>query len=758
MTISQVQGTRAAIRLFTALGILMSPLLVAGQTTSVPGDLTEDMRQFVEIPAVPGYEQQLATAIASKLKAFSPQVDAQSNVTVTLGSGAPKRLIVTAIDEPGFVAGGITPEGYLTVQRLPQMGNLPLFNELYSAQPVLVGTHQHSWIDGAVAGISIHLLPQRQHAPSASDLDNMFVDIGATNQAEVRGSGADVLSPIAIGRTFYEMGYGEWTAPAIGDRFGAAVLVDVLRNIDRTKLVGSVTFAFVSQQWAGARGLQRIIYRLHPDEVIYVGRCMRAPAFGTPKEPSPSFQRRPGDGVLIATEKPDSIKGFATELSKLGSEHKLDVTTDYSAPLLPRGGYMLEPELPERTVHLSVATAWPSTPAEVLQSSDVASLASLLELYLGSTPVAHPKAAVTLTEPAAPSKPGTAPSVDDVLQHLIETYAASEHEGNMRAAVKALLPAWAKPVTDNSGNLILHLGSSSQKPAERIVIAAHMDEIGYEVQSVMPDGRLELKDEGGGVWAYFLGHAALVHSSNGMHPGVLELPDGWDKPDFQWPHGRGFVVRMDVGAKTPEEVAQLGIKTGDFVTVPKKYRKLLGRRASGRALDDRVGCTALVSAVWALGATEPKLMDRDITFVWSTREELGLLGAAGAAKDMAEANKTPTYVFAVDTFVSADSPLESKRFADAPLGRGFVVRAVDNSNVVPQKLVEKVVSIARSNNIAAQYGVTGGGNDGAAFLLYGSTDVALGWPLRYSHSPAEVVDVRDVDALARIIAAIARSW
>jgi putative aminopeptidase FrvX len=287
-----------------------------------------------------------------------------------------------------------------------------------------------------------------------------------------------------------------------------------------------------------------------------------------------------------------------------------------------------------------------------------------------------------------------------------------------------------------------------------------MDEIGYEVSSVLNDGRLELKEEGTGVLAYFLGHGALVHSSNGMHPGVLELPDGWEKPDFQWPRGRNQVFRMDVGASSPEQVAQLGIKVGDFVTIPKSYRKLFGTRASARALDDRVGCTALVEAAWALGGQSgaPKFSDRDVTLIWSTREELGLFGAAGAAKNFAASGKTPTVVFAIDTFVSADSPLESKRFADAPIGRGFVIRAVDNSNIVPEKSVDRVLSIARANNIAAQYGVTGGGNDGATFLLYGSTDVAMGWPLRYSHSPAEVIDVRDVDALGKIIAAVTQKW
>ena len=147
-----------------------------------------------------------------------------------------------------------------------------------------------------------------------------------------------------------------------------------------------------------------------------------------------------------------------------------------------------------------------------------------------------------------------------------------------------------------------------------------------------------------------------------------------------------------------------------------------------------------------------------MTFIWSTREELGLEGAADAAKAMASQGRAPDFVFAIDTFVSSDSPLESSRFADAPLGHGFVVRAVDNSNVVPRKLAEKFVSMSHAGDLPVQYGTTNGGNDGAAFLLYGSTDVALGWPLRYSHSPAEVIDLRDLDALAKIVAAIARSW
>ena len=103
-------------------------------------------------------------------------------------------------------------------------------------------------------------------------------------------------------------------------------------------------------------------------------------------------------------------------------------------------------------------------------------------------------------------------------------------------------------------------------------------------------------------------------------------------------------------------------------------------------------------------------------------------------------------------------PLEGKRFADGLIGQGFVVRAVDNSNVVPRAQVDRVVALARQHKIPVQYGVTGGGNDGSVFTHYGSVDVALGWPLRYSHSAAEVVDTRDVRALAEIVTALAKEW
>lgn len=744
--------------LFCCVLALLLSLQASAQKVS--GSLADDLREFVETPAVPGYEQELAAKIASRLAAFKPKTDEMANVVVTLGSGSPHRMIVAPMDEPGYVVSGITSDGYLRLQRLPQGGVLPLFNELYSAQPVKIGVGQGKWMNGAVAGVSIHLQPQVQHPPSPADLDNMYVDIGASNEQQARAAGANQLSPLAIERRLYQMANGNWTSPAIGDRFGDAILVELLRRLDPQKLHGTLTVAFVAQQWTEARGLDRMLQTLKPDEVIYVGRLVRRPPGieAGAAENSSGFAQKPGSGVLVVAPDPKAeLSGLAAELKELAGQKGIPFQPEFSMPIVPpvRRGSLPRAPLPQRFAHLSVATTWPSTPAEYLNAHDVGDLTAMLENYLqGDASKLEIAAVQPLAEPKSPAHLTSAPSNEVILQSLIETYGVSGgHEKYVRETIVNLLPSWAKPQADSSGNLILRWGAASSKA--RVLVVAHQDEIGFEVHSILPDGKLDLETRGGGVLAYFMGHPAFVHSANGIHPGVLELPSGWDGADFKWPRGPRTEFRVDVGASNPDQVAQLGIKAGDFVTIPKQYHKLLGTRASARAFDDRMGCAALVSATWALG---PDLKDREVTFVWSTSEEIGLVGAAEVAKQLAAEGHAPDYVFAVDTFVSADSPLESKRFGDALVGQGFVVRAVDNSNVVPRALVKKVLSLASSNHIAAQYGVTGGGNDGSAFLQYGSTDVALGWPLRYSHSPGEVIDTRDLDALAKIIAVVAKAW
>ena len=741
---------------------LLQSFPAAGQSanpSSSYGGLPGQLEELVNTPAVSGYETQLAGKIRESLKALHPVTDNLGDVIVTIGSGAPHRLIVTPIDEPGFVVSDITPDGYLRVQRLPQNGLPPIFNEMYSAQPVRLETAAGKWIDGVVAGLSVHLQPGRTDPPKATDIENIYVDIGATNAAEARKAGVDLLDPIVINRRLMNLGSTELAGASVGDRFGAAALVELLSHIDPTKIKGTLTVAFVVQQRTGARGLQRILTQTQADEMIYVGRLL-------PGGPIPEMEtlhraprREPGGGVLVGVPQTDgSLPPFATELKQLADANKIPFASDYSANILPRS-YLPLPQFPAKWAHIGIATSFPDTPAETIDSSDLLNLTRLLDRYMEGSPTGGSVAGRT-RDLGGSGQHERLPNAE-ILRQLVEAYGVSYHEAPVRESVQRLLPHWAKPETDDAGNLILHLGTApAGSKTPRILVVAHMDEIGFTVKSISKDGRLEVEWRGGGDLKFFAGHPALVHTSKADLDAIVELPNGWDTANFKWPTDAGEPdsknpVRVDVGARTPAEVAKLGINLGDTITIPKAYRPLLGTRANGRSFDDRVGDTALVSAVWALGAP---LKDRDVTFVWSTGEEEGLVGAAKVAARLAAEGHVPDFVFAVDTFVSSDSPIESQRFADAEIGKGFVIRAVDNSNIVPTALVERLIKLARTNQIPIQYGVTGGGNDGSAFVRYGSVDIALGWPLRYSHSPAEVIDTRDVDALARIITVIAKSW
>jgi len=719
----------------------------------VPGDLASDLKEFVETPSVSGYEQELAGKIRAKVAAFHPVEDNLGDVIVTIGTGAPHRLIVTPIDEPGFVVSGITEDGYLRLQRLPQSGLPPIFNELYSAQPVKVRTASGKWIDGVVAGLSIHLQSGRGNPPKASDIDNMYVDIGASSAAEARTAGVDILSPVAINRQFGYLALQKIAGASIGNKFGAAALVAMLRDVDPAKIKGTITVAFVAQQRVGGRGLERILSASQADEMIYVGRMLpggNVPGMeGVHRAP----RREVGSGVLVGLDKSSGeLTGISADLEKLARANMIALATDYSAGVVPSSDNATS-AFPAKWAHLGIATAWPDTPAELIGAADMDSLLRLLSAYALGSSTPHTGHGGIVDGPPANR---FVPQIKIILKNLVETYGASGSEQSVRNSVSRFLPEWAKPETDDAGNLILHVGTVPVvSKTEKILVVAHMDEIGFEVKSISKDGFLEVDTLGGMELSFYEGHPMLVHTSTGDRDAVMELPNGWDEQNFKWPAESEHTIRVDVGAQNANEVAKLGIKVGDSITIPKEYRPLLGTRANGRSFDDRVGDTALIAAVWALGGP---LKDRDVTFVWSTGEEIGLVGAGAVAKRLAAEGHTPDYVFAVDTLVSSDSPLESKRFAGAEIGKGFAVRAVDNSNIVPHELVEKVVKLARASQIPVQLGVTGGGNDGATFVPYGSVDIALGWPLRYSHSPAEVIDTRDVDALARIVAVIARSW
>lgn len=366
-------------------------------------------------------------------------------------------------------------------------------------------------------------------------------------------------------------------------------------------------------------------------------------------------------------------------------------------------------------------------------------LASIAQMF-GGFAVAQTRSGAV---PAPAS--GRLQAVEEVLAPLVESYGVSGMEAPVRETVQRLLPRWARTETDTAGNLWLTLGQGEPT----VVFVAHLDEIGFTVTGIREDGTLDAVAAGGLFPWLWEGRPALIHTGGRSIPAVFAPPDSAPPPPAA---DADPVVRVDPGTGSRAATEALGIRPGHTVTSPKRYVRMLGSRATGRSFDDRVGSAALVLAARRL---DPARLGHTVIFVWSVREEIGLEGAQAAA---AALGLRPARVHAIDTFVSADSPLERRNFAVAPLGSGPVARALDNSAVTPPAYLDSLVALARHRRLPLQVGTTNGGNDGSAFSEWGVPDVPIGWPLRYSHSPVEVIDLRDVAGLAEVVRASAEGW
>lgn len=400
---------------------------------------------------------------------------------------------------------------------------------------------------------------------------------------------------------------------------------------------------------------------------------------------------------------------------------------------------------------VTLPTSYAETSVETVSLDSVdARVAQLRSWMAGEEPSAASSTAAQATAVvAAPSPPrrdagvGRIAEAEDVVAQLVEAYGVSGAEAPVRDVVTRLLPSWAKPETDSAGNLWVKVGSGEPL----VVIVAHMDEIGFRVDTIRGDGTLALATRGGFFASLFEGKPALIHTPKGDVPAVF-LPRDSGSAATRTPPP----LRVSLGTTSAEATTALGVAVGQTITMPKQYVRLAGTRATGRSFDDRVGSASLILALRHLDRTK---LRHQVAFIWSTREEIGLEGARAAAASLGTA---PVRVHAVDTFVSADSPLELPTFAVAPIGRGAVARALDNSSVTPPGVLDTLVRIARTRGIALQVGTTNGGNDGSTFVPYGVVDVPLAWPLRYSHSPAEVIDLRDLVSLSDMVRAVAEDW
>lgn len=303
------------------------------------------------------------------------------------------------------------------------------------------------------------------------------------------------------------------------------------------------------------------------------------------------------------------------------------------------------------------------------------------------------------------------------------------------------MPSWAKPVTDPKGNITLTFGKGKQ----HIAFVAHMDEVGYVVDTIRNDGKLKLKQRGGFYNSVWEGHAAIIHAKNKEISALFEPRSNYMTATL---HNNDTAPIVFAGFISRQQALEAGILEGSTtVTMPKQMIRLSEDKATARGFDDRVGCAALLLALQNIN---PEELPFTVTFVWSVEEETGLTGSTFSAKSL----QNISVVYPIDTYVSSDDPIEPKTYANCPLGNGAVIRVLESINFVSRENLAYMQSLAKINNIKTQYGMTAGGTDGQAFLKYDIPSIPLSWPGRYSHSPIEIMDFRDMNNLVLLIKAI----
>jgi hypothetical protein len=259
-------------------GLVVAAILAAPAAAQAPS-LDALATRFAAMTAVSGFER----AMADSLLVLLPRAtrDRAGNVVLTLGSGEPKSLLACPIDEPGFVVGGIRPDGYLTLRRAgPSPG--PLADQQLEGQRVTLFGRRGP-VPGVVGVRSTHLTRGRNVGETPFPFDDAYVDVGADSAGQVAALGLEVLAPVARAKAPQRYGEQLLAAPVAGRRAACAALLLAARSARPAQ--GSATIAFVVEQSFTRGGLLSLAKSRGPFASAVLLEARAADSSASPSSP-----------------------------------------------------------------------------------------------------------------------------------------------------------------------------------------------------------------------------------------------------------------------------------------------------------------------------------------------------------------------------------------------------------------------------------------------------------------------------------------
>lgn len=318
----------------------------------------------------------------------------------------------------------------------------------------------------------------------------------------------------------------------------------------------------------------------------------------------------------------------------------------------------------------------------------------------------------------------------DLIKKLVEAYGPSGFEDQMRDLIRPEVADFADEISvDALGNLIaLKKGDGT---GLKIMIAAHMDEIGVMVTHITEDGFLRFTNIGGVFPHTLLGNR--VQFADGT-VGVI-YSDRIEDRSKVYPLDKHFI---DVGASSKEDSP---VAVGDAAGF---QRQLLihDARLTAKSMDDRIGCVVAIEVLKRLQSTP-----HDVYFVFSVQEEVGTRGAQAAANGL-----MPDVGIAIDVTLTGDVP--EARPMEVSLGQGPAIKVKDSGMIAHVGLVRAMRDRAAAADIPYQLEVLDGGSTDARSMQIagpGSAAGCLSIPCRYVHSQSETVDMNDVENGIRLL-------